>query len=76
MANTCSYYNLMWAVDQKLDNHLEWPYCTKSFHNRASCLLVPTTQFKRNETITSTYTFNNVSAHVQQQLSNTMPKIN
>ena len=30
--------------------------CTKSFHDRASCLLVPATQFKRIETTTSIYT--------------------
>ena len=50
--------------------------CTKSFHDRASCLLVPATRFKWIETITSTYTLNNVLAHVQQLMYNTTPKNN
>ena len=26
MVKICNFCNLMWAVDQKPDNHLEWPY--------------------------------------------------
>ena len=43
MVKTCSCYNLVRTVEQKPDNHLEWPYWVRWFTTRkAACLLFHT----------------------------------